>query len=167
MEVSSTGNSDGEREGMARALIESALVEIEVQEDVTRRMPEGCPGIAEFVGKGRSVGDDWCGKVGHRVVQCRAPFDPIRKVWQMRDKEVPAAGPAKQLQIVEGMTSGLDAAFVQQRAENHEEVSDPLRGWNSISKKGVSRPTVYSPTHISLHKRFEGLELEENMGESE
>ncbi|GAB2302751.1 hypothetical protein Dimus_036745, partial [Dionaea muscipula] len=108
-----------------------------------------------------------CGKFGHRVALCRAPFDPTRKVWQVRDWALPNAGSAKQPQLSEGMTGEGRAAMDQQRDVTQVELSDQLWGWKSFSKKGSSRPVIYSPGHISLHKRFEGLEHEENKGVSE
>ncbi|GAB2294806.1 hypothetical protein Dimus_029001, partial [Dionaea muscipula] len=98
-----------------------------------------------------------CGKDGHRAVQCRAPFDPTRKIWQPRGGEVAFGGLDHKLQIVEGKRLAVSGPLQQQDGVQ-EEVNE--QGWMSVSKKGMSRPGVSSPSHISLHKRFEGLEIE-------
>ncbi|GAB2302351.1 hypothetical protein Dimus_036365 [Dionaea muscipula] len=73
--------------------------------------------------------------------------------------EVSSGGLDHKLRVVEGKRLA-DCVPFQQQDGVQEEVSD--QGWMSVSKKGMSRPVASSPSYISLHKRFEGLEIEKS-----
>ncbi|GAB2303805.1 hypothetical protein Dimus_037783 [Dionaea muscipula] len=151
------------------ALVDSALVEVEVREidegkrqvsdqDLPRMWAEeveledigASRGIPSIVGEGSRILE-----VGHRAVQCRAPFDPLRKMRQVRKSDV---GTMPQVKV--GMV-GMDGDIVDQsRSLVPVKMSDQHGEWHDVVKKGSVRAVASSPDRITLHRRFEGLEQE-------
>ncbi|GAB2267986.1 hypothetical protein Dimus_002963 [Dionaea muscipula] len=91
---------------------------------------------------------------GRKVVSdaVRAPFDPLRKVWQVRSKELPNDRLAKKSQINEGVTAEDETVVDQLRFSAQVKVSDQHGGWKSVVKKGSVHAVISSPGQISLHK---------------